>query len=1447
MDRSHASFVRMGCRIVFVACALLAPLRALAQAAPPQSRIVDRVDENVLVALRGNTHPLAQRQFDRGAAPADLPMARMLLVLKRSAAQEAALEKLLDDQQDQNSPSYHQWLTPDAFGQQFGPGDQDVQTVAAWLGSHGFQIGMIGRGRTVIEFSGTAAQVLQAFHTEIHKYTVNGVDHWANASDPQIPAALAPVVVGIASLHNYRHRPMHFVFGGASKSGITQGIKAPGSQFTTVDSNICPGQLGNCYFLGPYDFATIYNVLPLWNASPAIDGTGQSIAIADVSNINIQDVRDFRTLFGLPANDPQVFLNGSDPGLVLDGSETEALIDVEWAGAVAPGATIKLIVSPPTNSTQGADLAALYAIENNLAPVVSESFGTCELFLGTAGNAFQDAIRQQAAAQGITFLTSAGDSGAAGCDGYSGGTAAQPATFGLAVSGLASSSHGIAVGGTDFANFGTAMTLTSINSPSPYWNANNNSTNQSSALGYVPETTWNESCTNSIFVLLQWGSTPEASCNNSQLPGAFVSPLGGGGGKSNCTSSDGATPSTCSGGYPKPGWQAGLGVPNDNVRDIPDVSLFASGGFMASAYIICEADQPAGHGTCNLSSPNNTFLPVGGTSVSSPAFAGIVALVNQSTGSSGQGNANYVLYKLASSFAQTSQSCGATSGPASGCIFYDVTSGTIAEPCAKSSPNCNFSNSSDTFGVLSGYSAGTGYDLATGLGSVNASNLVHNWIQPSLSSTTTLSLNSGKAVSITHGQSIPFNITVTPGAATGVVSLEGTPTGSGSVPMASFPLQNGSASGTTASLAGGTSYAVTAHYSGNGTYKPSDSAPVTVTVASEPSTTLITIPLFNPNTGNETGNTPSSIVYGTPTAVRVDVGNASAKTTFPPQLVCAPLTCPTGNITLSDSVSGASTVLSPSGGFLLNSGGYVIDYNVATLPGGAHQFSAGYAGDSSYKSSTGTYALTVTPAPMQLYYLSVPSAPLVGTLVNMYATFNATNTFPGAAPTGTISFYDGGTQLPGTVTYNNQPGSTNFVASLTGNLTATFTTVGPHQITAKYSGDANYATATSTAMTISPLYSTTASEIANPTTINLGQSLNITATITGASQTPPMTGTFQFFGANGLIPGGAAATQGTDANGNQTLTATVSTTPQYSQWISVNYSGDVNYTFAGAQVFANVNIPDFSLNGPSTPLLITAGMPGSVAVSVVPASNLASSVSVSCGGSGPVGYSCSVSPTTVNLSNGVSGTTTLFLNPNPPVVSAMSLRESIAHLAAGARSVRENLRKGSLIAGFGLLLLLFWPARRFDGRLKVGLATACICCFIVGCGGSSSAGGGPPVPLPTTTTVQSSASKIASQSSVTFTATVTGSASSAPTGSVIFLLAGSYFGSANLVGNSATLTTQVALPGIYALSAQYSGDSLNQSSTAIGQNLSVTGSTQVQIQGQTSNVTHFVNVTVTLQ
>jgi Pro-kumamolisin, activation domain len=362
-----------------------------AQTAPGvTSRIIAPVDEGVRTTLAGNTHPLARPQFDQGAAPPDLPMERMLLVLKRSAEQETALQALLDQQHDKSSANYHRWLTPDEFGQQFGPADQDVQTVTSWLASHGLQVARASRGRTVIEFSGTAAQVREAFRAEIHNYLAGGAAHWANASDPQIPTALAPVISGVASLHNFPIKPLLHVAGAFSKamsSGIVKPISGSGPRFTFNDPSCGPV---SCYAVGPYDFATIYNVLPLWNgtgtAGRVINGANQNIAIVGESNINLSDVEQFRSMFGLlPANNVQVIVDGPDPGVTQNDLETEALLDVEWAGAVAPGANIKFIASASTNTADGVDLSALYAVDNNVAPVLSVSFGLCELFLGTTG------------------------------------------------------------------------------------------------------------------------------------------------------------------------------------------------------------------------------------------------------------------------------------------------------------------------------------------------------------------------------------------------------------------------------------------------------------------------------------------------------------------------------------------------------------------------------------------------------------------------------------------------------------------------------------------------------------------------------------------------------------------------------------------------------------------------------------------------------------------------------------------------------------------------------------------------------------------------------------------------------------------------------------------------------------------------------------------------------
>jgi subtilase family serine protease len=467
----------------------------------PRERITSFIDDDQRVTLRGNHHPLAAAQYDAGAVAPDFPMEHMLLTLLPDAAQQDALNHLLDAQHNPESPYYHQWLTPEQYGERFGVSEGDAAQVVNWLQAHGLRVEEVTAGRRSIVFSGTAAQVESAFHTRVHAYKFGSEFHHANARDPEIPAALARVVGGVVSLHDFRSEPLH------------NGARLPSPDFSS----------GGSYYLAPADFATIYNLAPLYQQS--INGSGQSVAIVGRSNIKLADVRQFRTYFGLPANDPQIIVNGADPGIFSSGEETEADLDVEWSGAVAKNATIKFVVSKSTNSSDGVNLSAQYIVNHNLAPVMSTSFGLCEASLGTSGNGFLNSLWQQAAAQGISVFVSSGDNGAAGCD----SAAASTASHGKGVNGLCSTPYSVCVGGTQFND---------TSNPPLYWSGSNASGTQASALSYIPELAWNESS-----------------------PGYGL--WAGSGGMSTV--------------YAKPSWQTGTGVPADGKRDVPDVSLTSSG------------------------------------------------------------------------------------------------------------------------------------------------------------------------------------------------------------------------------------------------------------------------------------------------------------------------------------------------------------------------------------------------------------------------------------------------------------------------------------------------------------------------------------------------------------------------------------------------------------------------------------------------------------------------------------------------------------------------------------------------------------------------------------------------------------------------------------------------------------------------------------------------------
>jgi hypothetical protein len=1232
--------------------------------------------ESQLTTLKGNTHPLAQPQFDIGTAPPDLVMNRMLLVLKRSPEQEHALHTLLDDQQDKGSPHYHRWLTPDEFGTQFGPADQDLQTVTGWLQSHGFAVNRITHGRSVIEFSGTEAQVEEALHTSIHKYAVSGEEHSANASDPQIPTALTPVVAGIASLNNFPRKPLSKIIG--TYSPTTKRVTRPNPEFTLLGWGC--DQDNNCYAVGPADFGAIYNVQPLWNSG--VDGTGQTIAIVGETDINLQDIRDFRQVFGLPAKDPTIIYDGPNPGFLPD--ESEADIDVEWSGAIAPKATIEFVTSESTETTFGVDLSAIYIIDHNLAPVMSESYGECELGLGNSGNQFYSTLWSQAAAQGITVILASGDDGSNGCT-Y------DPARFGLNVSGFASTPYNVAIGGTDFHD---------LLNPQQYWNLNNATPTQESAKGYIPETTWNLSCTNNILLgELGWGTNAENNCNNSQLQQfGLTESVGGSGGVSNCTVNS-QTSGSCSGGYSKPSWQVAPGVPADGKRDIPDVSLFASNGVMGNFYIYCQSDSSANCAAAN-------YGAAGGTSFGAPIFAGIMALINQQTNTiEGQGNANYVLYKLASQ--QTASGCNSATGSGANCVFNDVTSGTIAMPCVAGTAKCNVATAGHAYGILAGYGTGTGYDLATGLGSLNVANLLGKWssvvFRPS---TTTLGLS--PTSSLTHGQSVTVTGNVAPssgsGTPTGKVSLL-TSTG---IAVDGFALNNGALSGTTSLLPGG-AYAVTAHYAGDPIFGRSDSLPISITVAKENSTTQLNLVTFDWN-GKLISRNASGAVYGSPYILRMNVLNGAGAACSPNPV--GESSCPTGSLNLTDNGSALD-----GGTFALNSLGYTEDQPIQ-FSGGSQIVKAAYPGDNSFNASSATTTYDITPASTSV---SAPAVCCSGTVGGTFSTNVAVQSQSnGAAPGGTVTFLANGNPISGTVSYQQSAASaSNPIATLNAFFTSSsspFTSAGNYTISASYSGDVNYASSVSTGSKLNVKYPTPLLSI-GPTsqTVAAGASVTVSAFVDTSMKTAPVpTGTvpFIYWGPMSPVSGTETYTTTTDSNGNVELQASITFVPMANVTIAASYNGDSNYPAAGGGGLSDIIVTgsDFALIPASSSVPASPGASGFVQIYIEGQSSYSGTInfsSASCAGL-PKESTCSFSPASVT---GVGSTSLTVITTAPRAMAKQS------------KSMRDELWAPSLGMPLVAILLIGVPSRRnWRKLLLIGL----FCTLIVGlgCGGGAGNGGG---------------------------------------------------------------------------------------------------------------------------
>jgi hypothetical protein len=810
-------------------------------------RVTAAIDSSQFVTLNGSVPPRVRSSVDQGSVDPLFKLGSIRMTFRQTPEQQAALKQLLAAQQDPSSPSYHQWLTPEEFGNRFGLNQSDIARISHWLESEGFSIVEVARGHNWISFSGTAGQVQHTFHTQIHHVTHDGEEFFANVTEPSIPMALQGVVTGFLGLDNFK-----------SKSAIVKPKARPA--YTDPGSNT---------YLSPDDIATIYDLTPLYKSG--IDGTGQKIAILGQTDVHMSDIEQFRSGFGLPKNDPTVVLGTgcADPGYQPD--EGEADLDLEWSGAVARNASIIFVTCDNNNNGVLGSLA--HTINNNVAPVISMSYGLCEADFGSQNESLYQSWIQQANTQGQTMMVSTGDSGSATCDGH-----ASIAVKGLSINGEASPPEVTAVGGTEFDG--------DVNNPSQYWDSTNGST-LSSAKSYISEVAWDD------------------SADGTDLQDGTLAGSGGGASIS----------------FKKPAFQTGPCVPSDGARDIPDVAMPAS--VAHDGYIFCTNTGTNGgyQGSCasgiDTAVASNSI--VGGTSVASPVFAGVVALLNQSLGNAppkGLGNINPTLY----AYAQSTPSA-----------FHDVPAGNYAisglpsgnmEPCQAATPDC-------TNGTM-GFPTTVNYDLATGLGSVDGNVFVTHW--PAAATT--------KTATNTTAEVNPSSVSV--GAATGVTvsasvvpaSGSGTPTGSvsffnGTTQIGqSATLSSGKASVSydTSKLAAG-SDSITAVYSGDANFSTSTSQPVTLTVTSGnpslPSTATTLAITASPSSSQS--NVGSTVTF---TAV-VTPGSGT--------------TAPTGTVTFNSGSTALGT------GTL--SGG-TATYSTSKLAASQYSVTAVYGGDSNYTGST---------------------------------------------------------------------------------------------------------------------------------------------------------------------------------------------------------------------------------------------------------------------------------------------------------------------------------------------------------------------------------------------------------------------------------------------------------------------------------------------------------------
>ena len=1127
--------------------------------------------------IHGTVHPQAVSAMDRGAVSGEMQLPEIQLYLAPTAAQLAALSQFLSDQRTPQTSSYHHWLTPSEFGSRFGISSADEAQLRSWLAAQGFSHVTLSASRTVLTFSGSAAQAVRAFNTSIHSVVRDGEQHYANLSDIAVSSSVAHLIQSVRGLDDFRPH-----------SQASRPTARP--QFTNAN-----GYIG----IAPGDIATIYDIQGLYSAG--IDGTGITAAVLGQTDVNLSDITAYRNGFGLPTNTPTVVL---DPASTDPGTDTQDLIeadmDLELLGAVARNATLIYVNSSNVYTS------LQYAIDQNLAQVVSLSYGSCESNT-TAYYQSLELLAQQANAQGMTLISSSGDTGAANCDSTS-ETAAQG---GLAVASPASTPEFTGVGGTDFT------------SPDSSYFGGTNGSQGASALSYIPEVAWNT--TSAMHYLMASGGGASAF-------------------------------------FAKPAWQEGSGVPADGKRDVPDVAMYAMSA--SSAYIICTG------GDCASGSPN--FITsgelAGGTSAAAPVFAGIVTLLNNylltnsEIPTPGLGNINPHLYLLANNTSS---------------VFHDITQGNNTVPCVANTTDC-------TTGSY-GFEAGAGYDQVTGLGSVDAFNLLREWGNYSIASTSVALTSSNKSAKL--GESITLTAKVTPSTGTT------TPTGAvvfydnGAV-LSTVQLDaSGTATLAIDTLSAG-AHTLQVAYAGSVDFGQALSATLSQTILQLTTTTLM------------------------PSATQLTQG---------------------GSITLTATVVGANQV--PTGKINYYSGTTLLGsaqltngsatLTTTSVPVGTDSLTASYSGDATFAGSSSN-AVTVTVASVTVSTTTTltasPIQAIQGSTVTLTASVSpATGT---TAPTGTVSFYNGSTAL-GTASLSNG----------TATMSTTSLPLGTDSLTASYAGNAAFtgsASASVSVTVIAPILSTTTTLTASPTQASQGATVTLTASVAPATGTTQPTGTVSFYS------GSTALGTASLSNGEATLSAT--SLPLGTDSLTASYAGASTFgasTSSAVTVTINQPLqPSFTLSASPSTLSVTGGQNATATLTITPANGFNQAIVFSCSGL-PTGSTCTFGTPALQS----NGTSTVSLSISTQTLSAAATQpfSSGAPLFAilpfvGLLSIRR--RKAIVRAmQLGIVALAF-----------ITIGTGMIGC---GGGNSAPTGTQPTNPTPVTSTVTVTATPTAGAAETT--------------------------------------------------------------------------------------------------